>query len=215
MRKHEKSDQCELGAPLQDDRTFGSFVDPVHTAAFSGYRFEKLVSQVHGADCSTIRDGIISRTGRAVRVLYDRGIDTYLCGMATGFDLWAATAVLAMKKQLPGLRLVAVVPFRGQARYYPDDFKELYYAVLAASDSRVCLHETYTRSCFHERNRAMLDRASALVCYFNGLPGGTAYTVGLARKRNMMILNLCGHRAAREYDHKVDDRIITEIMKIG
>ena len=197
------------------DRIFPVSLDPAHTAAFSGYRFEKLVLQVHGAYCSAIRDGIISRTGRAVRVLYDRGIDTYLCGMATGFDLWAATAVLAMKKQLPGLRLVTVVPFREQARYYPDDFKELYYAVLTASDSRVCLHETYTRSCFHERNRAMLDRASALICYFNGLPGGTAYTVGVARKRDMTILNLCGHRAAREYDHKVDDRLIAEIIKPG
>lgn len=42
--------------------------------------------------------------------------------------------------------------------------------------------------------------------------GGTAYTVGLARKRDMTVLNLCDD--ALEYNNNVDDRLISEIMKI-
>ena len=105
-----------------------------------------------------------------------------------------------------------MVPFRGQAQGFPYEFKELHSAVLAAADCRVCLHQNFTRSCFHERNRAMLDHASALVCYYDGQPGGTAYTVDLARKRDMTVLNLCDD--APEYNNKADDRLITEIMKI-
>ena len=180
-----------------------SDIDPSRAAAFSGYRKEKIKLTETDADYTSVRERIVRRTASAVLLLHDQGYDTFLCGMATGFDLWAGLAVLSLKKQLTDLRLIAVVPFRGQAQGFPYEFKELHSAVLAAADCRVCLHQNFTRSCFHERNRAMLDHAQ---------PGGTAYTVDLARKRDMTVLNLCDD--APEYNNKADDRLITEIMKI-
>ena len=189
-----------------------SDIDPSRAAAFSGYRKEKIKLTETDADYTSVRERIVRRTASAVLLLHDQGYDTFLCGMATGFDLWAGLAVLSLKKQLTDLRLIAVVPYRGQANGFSYEFKELYSEVLAAADCRVCLHQNFTRSCFHERNRAMLDHASALVCYYDGQSGGTAYTVDLARKRDMTILNLCDD--AQEYNNKADDRLITEIMKI-
>ena len=189
-----------------------SDIDPSRAAAFSGYRKEKIKLTETDADYTSVREHIVRRTASAVLLLRDQGYNTFLCGMATGFDLWAALAVLSLKKQLNDLRLIAVVPYRGQANGFSYEFKELYSKVLAAADCRVCLHQNFTRSCFHERNRAMLDHASALVCYYDGQSGGTAYTVDLARKRDMTILNLCDD--AREYNHKADERLISEIMKI-
>ena len=187
-------------------------IDPSHAVAFSGYRKEKIKLTETDAYYTTVRERIVRRTASAVLLLRDQGYNTFLCGMATGFDLWAGLAVLSLKKHMPDLRLIAVVPFRGQAKGFPYEFKELHSAVLAAADRRVCLHDTCTRSCFHERNRAMLDHASALVCYYDGQSGGTAYTVDLARKRDMTILNLCDD--AQEYNNKADERLISEIMKI-
>ena len=187
-------------------------IDPSRAAAFSGYRVEKIVPPGNAAVHAAVRERIVRRTARAVLDLRYLDYNTYLCGMATGFDLWAGLAVLSMKKHMPDLRLIAVVPYRGQANGFSYEFKELYSEVLAAADCRVCLHQNFTRSCFHERNRAMLDHASALVCYYDGQSGGTAYTVDLARKRDMTILNLCDD--AQEYNNKADDRLITEIMKI-
>ena len=187
-------------------------IDPSRAAAFSGYRVEKIVPPGNAAGHAAVRERIVRRTARAVLDLRYRDYHTYLCGMATGFDLWAGLAVLSLKKHMPDLRLIPVVPYRGQANGFPYEFKELHSAVLAAADCRVCLHQNFTRSCFHERNRAMLDHASALVCYYDGQSGGTAYTVDLARKRDMTILNLCDD--AREYNHKADERLISEIMKI-
>ena len=189
-----------------------SDIDPSRAAAFSGYRKEKIKLTEKDTSYTSVRERIVRRTASAVLLLRDQGYNTFLCGMATGFDLWAGLAVLSLKKQLSDLRLIAVVPYRGQANGFPYEFKELHSAVLAAADRRVCLHDTCTRSCFHERNRAMLDHASALVCYYDGQPGGTAYTVDLARKRDMTVLNLCDD--APEYNNKADDRLITEIMKI-
>ena len=187
-------------------------IDPSRAAAFSGYRVEKIVPPGNAAGHAAVRERIVRRTASAVLLLRDQGYNTFLCGMATGFDLWAGLAVLSLKKHMPDLRLIPVVPYRGQANGFPYEFKELHSAVLAAADCRVCLHQNFTRSCFHERNRAMLDHASALVCYYDGQSGGTAYTVDLARKRDMTILNLCDD--AREYNHKADERLISEIMKI-
>lgn len=195
-----------------DDLQILSDIDPSRAVAFSGYRKEKIKLTETDADYTSVRERIVRRTASAVLLLRDKGYNTFLCGMATGFDLWAGLAVLSLKKHMPDLRLIAVVPFRGQAKGFPYEFKELHSAVLAAADRRVCLHDICTRSCFHERNRAMLDHASALVCYYDGQSGGTAYTVGLARKRDMTVLNLCDD--AREYNNNVDDRLISEIMKI-
>ena len=189
-----------------------SDIDPSRAVAFSGYRKEKIKLTETDADYTSVRECIVRRTASAVLLLRDQGYNTFLCGMATGFDLWAGLAVLSLKKHMPDLRLIAVVPFRGQAQGFPYEIKELHSKVLAAADRRVCLHDTCTRSCFHERNRAMLDHASALVCYYDGQSGGTAYTVGLARKRDMTVLNLCDD--AQEYNNKADDRLISEIMKI-
>jgi len=189
-----------------------SDIDPSRAAAFSGYRKEKIKLTEKDTSYTSVRERIVRRTASAVLLLRDQGYNTFLCGMATGFDLWAGLAVLSLKKQLSDLRLIAVVPYRGQANGFPYEFKELHSAVLAAADRRVCLHDTCTRSCFHERNRAMLDHASALVCYFDGQSGGTAYTVDLARKRDMTILNLCDD--AQAYNNKADGRLISEIMTI-
>ena len=189
-----------------------SDIDPSRAAAFSGYRKEKIKLTEKDTSYTSVRERIVRRTASAVLLLRDQGYNTFLGGMATGFDLWAGLAVLSLKKQLSDLRLIAVVPYRGQANGFPYEFKELHSAVLAAADRRVCLHDTCTRSCFHERNRAMLDHASALVCYFDGQSGGTAYTVDLARKRDMTILNLCDD--AQAYNNKADGRLISEIMTI-
>ena len=146
---------------------------------------------------------------------YNRGIRIFYCGMAMGFDLWAAWAVLSVKADFPGVRLIAVMPFRGQEVKYPDSDKRLYYEIMDETDHSICLYDRYTPNRdYIDRNRAMLDHASMLVCYFNGESGGTASTVFDARNREMQILSICGHRAARRYNHNVDDRLITEIMKI-
>lgn len=195
-----------------DDLQILNDIDPSRAVAFSGHRVEKIVPPGNTVGYAAARERIVRRTARAVLHFRYQDCNTYLCGMATGFDLWAALAVLSLKKHLPDLRLIAVVPYRGQANGFSYEFRELYSEVLAAADGRVCLHQNYTRSCFHERNRAMVDHASALVCYFDGTPGGTAYTVGLARKRDMTVLNLCDD--AQEYNHKADALLIENILKI-
>ena len=75
-----------------------------------------------------------------IRDLYRHGgIRHFYCGMATGFDLLAAEAVLELKEQLPDITLSAVVPYRNQSeRFYPSA-KAKYAQLLNKADDVVVL----------------------------------------------------------------------------
>ena len=61
-----------------------------HTAAFTGHRR-------YDGECDDALRAV-------VRELYGRGFRVFWSGMALGFDLAAAEAVLALRGELPGLR---------------------------------------------------------------------------------------------------------------
>ena len=43
---------------------------------------------------------------------------------------------------------------------------------------------------YHICNRYLVNNFSRLICYYDGQPGGTAYTVEYARKNGLEIINL-------------------------
>ena len=121
---------------------------------------------------------------RALEELCVRGFRTFLSGMAVGFDLAAAEAVLALRERCPEVRLVAAVPFPGQARHFPHKERARYERVLAAADETEVLAPAYHRGCYARRNDFLVDHAQILVAWYDGSPGGTRYTVGRALTRD-------------------------------
>ncbi|HJC20043.1 MAG TPA: DUF1273 domain-containing protein [Candidatus Alistipes stercoripullorum] len=126
----------------------------------------------------------------AVERLYGRGFRTFLSGMAVGFDLAAAEAVLTLRAAHPDVRLVAVVPFRGQEeRFSPADRVRFRRAVAAADEVEV-LAGGYRRGCYAVRNDFLVDRAALVVAWYDGSPGGTRYTLRRALARGREVWNL-------------------------
>lgn len=146
------------------------------TAAFTGHR--------------TYDGCAASRLRTVVAQLYARGFRQFLCGMAVGFDLAAAEAVLALRELRPDVRLVAVVPFEGQQSRFSDADKQRYARVSAEADERIVVCEHYRRDCYARRNDFLTDHASVLVAWYDGSPGGTRYTVFRAQLRKTEIVNL-------------------------
>lgn len=154
--------------------------DSLTSVAFSGHR----------TYCGDAADAL----HRTVGELYARGFRTFLSGMAVGFDLAAAEAVLELRERVPGVRLVAAVPFRGQeSRFSPAD-RERFRRVLAAADSVEVLAPAYHRGCYAVRNDFLVDNACVLVAWYDGSPGGTRYTVRRALGRGLEVIDL--HPAA-------------------
>lgn len=128
------------------------------SVAFTGHRTYR------GAAADALR--------RTVGELYARGFRTFLSGMAVGFDLAAAEAVLELRERVPGVRLVAAVPFRGQEmRFSPAD-RERFRRVLAEADSVEVLAPAYHRGCYAVRNDFLVYNARVLVAWYDGSPGG-------------------------------------------
>lgn len=160
------------------------------TAAFSGHRTFKMSGNIPPFDGEETDLPLATRIEEAVKALCTEGIDTFLCGMAEGFDLEAAEAVLRMRGKNTLPRLIAVAPYRSQAERFDKQTRERYAAILAEADEVVILAETYHAGCFHARNDYLVAHASVLLCYYNGSKGGTHYTVHHAQKLGLRIINL-------------------------
>ncbi len=161
--------------------TFGHMIaDPRTSVAFSGHR----------TYCGDAADAL----HRTVGELYARGFRTFLSGMAVGFDLAAAEAVLELRVRMPDVRLIAAVPFQGQEARFSQSDRERFSRVLSAADVVEVLSPVYHRGCYAVRNDFLVDHARVLVAWYDGSPGGTHYTVRRAMRRGLEILDL--HPAA-------------------
>ena len=156
------------------------------TCCFSGYRIEKM--SVRADDLHAVQP-LEDALDHAVSLAAARGYTRFFSGMSTGFDLWAAEAVLRARKQLP-VQLLCAVPFDQQAERYPVEWKRRFNHCLLAADQVYALSRQYYVGCYAARNRFMIDASSLLICYYDGRPGGTAQTVRMAQRDGLAIINL-------------------------
>lgn len=126
----------------------------------------------------------------AVERLYGEGYRTFMTGMAVGFDLAAGECVLSLRERLCGLRLVCVVPFRGMENRFSQADRERFGRLMQEADAAVTLADEYTPEVYRRRNDYLVDNASAVLAYFDGRAGGTAYTVARAKRDGLRVENL-------------------------
>lgn len=180
------------------------------TVCFSGHRTVRPAAQgslfhagnAAGSDCGgggfvpaghdpALYGSLCEQLLQKIEELHLLGADTFMCGMAEGFDLMAGQAVLNMRARYRDIRLVAVVPFEGHG-VKSADARAIYDCIIAGADDRVVVSPRYSHDCFHRRNDYMVERSGTLICWFNGTRGGTEYTVKAAIRRGLSIHNLIG-----------------------
>ena len=122
----------------------------------------------------------------ALAALAEEGADTFLCGMAMGFDLLCCEILLSLKEKYP-LKVEACVPCADQSERFPPAAKAAYEDLLSRCDAVTVLHETYCDGCMFERNRYMADKCDLLFAYLHSPKGGTAYTVRYAEKKGKQV----------------------------
>jgi uncharacterized phage-like protein YoqJ len=125
---------------------------------------------------------------RVIENLVKHGTHTFYCGMAAGFDLEAAQAVLALKKKYE-VQLIACLPYKKEVSPLSKTGK-VYESVLAQCDSFVLLSEEYYKGCLHARDRYMVDHADAVISYLRQQRGGTYYTVKYAKEQGVKVIEI-------------------------
>ena len=157
------------------------------TCCFTGYRPHRFPFSPDGLRPEQVQAAL----GEQIRRLYDEGYRTFISGMSTGVDLWAAAEVIALREQHPDAELIAAVPFAGQESHWSIPQQREYRRVLdAAQQVEVLFDETAAEQnaaeCYKKRNHWMVDRADTVlaVCEIDVADSrtGTAATVRYARR---------------------------------
>lgn len=157
--------------------------------AFTGHRPRKLPWGYDETDarCVALKKMLTEQIAKLV----EAGYTDFFSGMAEGSDIWAALAVLALKKENPTLKLHCVLPCEGQADRWSVSARELYTAILEQSDEIVLVSREYSKDCMFKRNRYLVDHAACLLAVYNGeWRGGTAMTVRYVRKLGRKVIVL-------------------------
>jgi uncharacterized phage-like protein YoqJ len=110
--------------------------------------------------------------------------------MAIGFDLAAAEVSISLRNELTDLKVVAVIPFEGMQNRFPASQRALFDKIVNKADEVITLALHYSPSVYALRNNYIVDNASAVIAYFTGEKGGTAYTVRRAMKNLAYIINI-------------------------
>ena len=123
---------------------------------------------------------------RLKNIILNYGVDTFLIGMAVGFDTFCFNVLDQMKREI-NLRIIACVPCLDQDKKFNFFQKSEYQKLLKKADEIIVLSEEYTPYCMLKRNRFIVDNSSVLLAYLKEEKGGTKYTVDYAEKKGLKI----------------------------
>ncbi len=122
--------------------------------------------------------------------LISRGVDTFFCGGAVGFDIFCGKAVLEIKRLFPSIKLKLALPCPEQDKYYSDSQSDDYNFLKENCDDIFYASDRYHSGCMHERNRFMVEMSKYVISYCRKSSGGTFYTVKYAVSKNREIISL-------------------------
>lgn len=151
------------------------------TVAFSGYRPNKLPD--NGLSDSVSMENIKHRLCENIIRSIGDGYDTFIVGMDDGFDMLASEEVIKLKDE-HNLNLICVLPFERSKT------SEQYDNIIQNATEVITLSNENKRSAYYVRNEYMVDNSSRLICYYDGIYGGTEYTIEYAQKQDIEIINI-------------------------
>lgn len=115
------------------------------------------------------------------------GYDTFLVGMALGFDTLCFQVLEEIRERTP-LKIIACIPCDSQPVKFNDEQKKEYNRMLVAADERVYVSHAYDDKCMMRRNKYLVDNSSVIVSYLRRNYGGTFFTVNYAKKQKIKII---------------------------
>ncbi len=117
------------------------------------------------------------------------GYDTFLVGMAIGFDSYCFRLLEQIRREIK-IKLVACVPCRSQSEKFSPQDKHEYVRMVNSADYVILLSDKYTPYCMQKRNKFMVDNSSVLISYLHSNTGGTKNTVEYALKMGKTIKSI-------------------------
>ena len=139
------------------------------------------------------KDFTISALDNAIEYMINKGVTTFICGGAIGFDTYAEEAVLRAKERHENIELHIYAPCNNQSAKWNIIQKNKYNEILEKADYVDMVDRPYYDGCMKERNYKMVDNSRYCICYFHeneSRPSGTGQTFRYAKRQGLEIINL-------------------------
>ena len=158
------------------------------TCTFTGHRENKLPWRGNEEDprCLRLKEHLYA----AVEAAYASGFCHFICGMATGGDMYFGEAVVALREEHPEVTLEAAIPYEGQSKQWTPQQRKRYDRLASDCDYVTVVQHDYTPDCMMRRNHYMVDASAMLIAAYNGTPGGTQATLLYAMRQGLQIVEL-------------------------
>ena len=158
------------------------------SCTFTGHRSAKLPWKDNESDprCIELKTKIYD----TVEAVYCSGKRHFICGMATGCDMYFCEAVLELRKHHNDITIEAAIPWSGQADSWSADLKNRYSALKNECDYQTLVQTSYSSSCMMRRNKYMVDNASLLIACYDGKSGGTQRTMLYAIRQGVELIEI-------------------------
>lgn len=157
----------------------------MHRCAFTGYRPQKMPFGFNESDPRCI--DFKRRVKETIQALYNMGYRHFISGGALGMDMFAAEAVVELRKKHPEVILEMVSPFDDQASKWPEEYRARHDLLFELADITTATSHVYTKSAMFIRNRYLVNNADLLLAAYDGQPGGTAMTIGYAKANGVIV----------------------------
>ena len=120
------------------------------------------------------------------KLINERGVKHFMCGMSRGASLLEASCILQLKKKYPQISLQCVIPDREFTSLWSASDKAEFRRITAKADSFTAMTDVPVRYGYRTRREYMVDCAGYLICiYVPGSPGPCAdmieYAVSMDR----------------------------------
>ncbi len=121
------------------------------------------------------------------------GFNTFISGMALGFDQDFALSVLGLKAELGAdlVHLVCALPFNDFYFEWNLSTRKLYKEILEQADAVVQVNPPgFAKWKYQARNEFMVDQSEQGLALWHGTAGGTANCIRYAVNQNKLVRNL-------------------------
>lgn len=151
-------------------------INPAKTVSFTGHR-------------RLFDDFKKEKVYECIKELIKEEYDTFLVGMALGFDTICFRQLEEIRKE-KNINIIACVPCPEQADKFTEKQRKEYLRMLDCADKIIVISQKYYPACMQKRNVFMVDNSSVLVCYKRMDKGGTVNTFNYAKKIGKKIIEL-------------------------
>ena len=163
--------------------------DIARTCVIAGHSPEKVrwdCVSAGSSDASEMKKTVTSIMEKLIR---EKGVNTFLCGMTRGMSILMAGLVIRLKKKYPDIRLKCYVPDLRFLISWSEDQQALFRRITDKSSEAYYMADEPIRYIYRTRREYMVDNAAyVLAAYTPGKEGGTGEMVHYAYENGRIVI---------------------------